>query len=87
MKEVKSIKAEEIVAKSKALFFQIFLVTNSEILSWTKAGFHNAQMNTGRCMQLFKREEVVGQYYAALRNARNLTDGSLQLVEIPLITE
>ena len=87
MATIETINPENFLNRSNARFFQIFLVTDRELLSYTNNGFHNAQvtpMNGFMNMQLFNRDESVRAYYDASRTARDLMDGSLQIVAVPI---
>ena len=86
MFNIQSMDAKAFVENSKAKFFQIFLVTDNELLSWTDAGFHNAEIASRGFLniQLFSREDAVRAYGRALNDAKTIKDGVLEMVEIPL---
>ena len=87
MPEVITINPEEAVDKSSSNNFQILFQTDREVLSWTRNGFHNIDYPSAGFLniQVFKREEVVKEYYTASYESKTLQvgDGILHLVELP----
>lgn len=88
MSDVTATNAEELVENSKSRFFQIFLVNPKQLLCWTKRpGFENVEIDGFSNMQVYKRTEIVEEYYNALRAARaeksDLFSGRLEISQLP----
>lgn len=92
MSSVKILNPEEFIENATGKFFQIFLYDDNQIISWVGTGFQNAEIaaNGFFNMKLFRKDEVVKQYYSALNMVKQSENspyphkGFLQIVEIPL---
>jgi hypothetical protein len=65
MSTVTSIDPESFVEQSIARFFQIFLITDRYALSWANNGFHNIEINGFATMQIYRKQNLIQQYYNA----------------------
>lgn len=87
MAKATTVNPEEVIQNSTSNHFQILFQTEPEILSWTTSGFHNVDIPSGGFLniQMFRREEVIKEYYNASRDIKTLPvgDGILHLVELP----
>lgn len=91
MDDIKTIDPNDFVCISECHSFQIYFITDIELLSWTKRGFQNAELATGsKNIEIFRRDEIVNEYYTALTEVRQMFEqsfigeGFLQIIELRL---
>lgn len=86
MSEIKSVDPNEIIEKSNAKLFQIFLVTDRQLMCYTPRGFRGVIDGFAE-MHVYSRNDVVKAYHNALRDAKSdntgLFDGTLAISELP----